>query len=89
MLGGSLCSEYLALQPEEEEEDDCETVMEDKCLSQNTTHCTTQLVKVTTLAGPLSQFPGLSSLLSEKLPDQKPESVPGGGWEVCEKSREM
>ena len=46
MLGGSLCSEYLALQPEEEE--DCETVMEEKCVSQDRSLCTTQYVKVIT-----------------------------------------
>ena len=46
VLGGSLCSEYLALQSEEEEEE-CETVMEEKCFTQNSTQCLTQYVKVT------------------------------------------
>ena len=45
VLGGSLCSEYLALQSEEDEE--CETVKEEKCFTQDTTHCVTQYVKVT------------------------------------------
>ena len=46
VLGGSLCSEYLALQSEKEEEE-CETVMEEKCFTQNSTQCLTQYVKVT------------------------------------------
>ena len=45
VLGGSLCSEYLALQSSDE--DECETVMEEKCFTQDTTHCVTQYVKVT------------------------------------------
>ena len=81
MLGGSLCSEYLALQPSEEEEEECETVMEQKCVTQNSTQCVTQYVKVTTLTHfdlecslkkCLSMEKLLNhSLLSEKLPYKK------------------
>ena len=63
VLGGSLCSEYLALQPQEQE--DCETVMEEKCSSQDTTHCFTQYVKVTTQLS-LPVRPVVSSSLSGK-----------------------
>ena len=42
----SLLINHLQSQ-EEEEEEQCETVMEEKCITQDTTHCVTQYVKVT------------------------------------------
>ena len=41
-LGGSLCAEYLQL----EREEDCQTVMQEKCFTQDATQCVTQYVKV-------------------------------------------
>ena len=76
VLGGSLCSEYLALQSEEE--DQCEAVREQKCFTQDSTQCVTQYVKVT----PLLSLLRADSLLSEELPCEKGESVPGGKEEV-------
>ena len=76
MLGGSLCSEYLALQLEYKHH--FEAVREQKCFTQDSTQCVTQYVKVT----PLLSLLRADSLLSEELPCEKGESVPGGQEEV-------
>ena len=90
VLGGSLCSEYLALQPQEQE--DCETVMEEKCSTQNTTHCITQYVKVTTLtlsqACSIFQFVWRFSLFGLRENWKMLKIILGKIWEILQPCHE-